>query len=56
VPPLSRADPGREGGETPDDSGAFPRLSDAQLETLSTHGERRPTKVGDLLFREGDPS
>lgn len=56
APPLSRADLAREAGETPDDSGAFPRLSDAQLETLAAHGERRPTKVGDLLFREGDPS
>ncbi len=54
--PLSRADPSPEGGETPDDSGAFPRLGGAQLETLSAHGERRPTKVGDLLFREGDAS
>jgi thioredoxin reductase (NADPH) len=40
--------------ETPDDGGAFPRLSDEQIELLARHGERRPTRAGDVLYREGD--
>ncbi|MCU1378567.1 MAG: cyclic nucleotide-binding protein [Acidimicrobiales bacterium] len=40
--------------ETPDLDGAFPRLTDQQIETLAQFGHRRPTKAGELLFREGD--
>jgi thioredoxin reductase (NADPH) len=42
--------------ETPDTYGAFPRLSDQQLEALAEHGERRRTEPGDVLFREGEQS
>jgi thioredoxin reductase (NADPH) len=41
--------------ETPDLYGAFPRLSEAQIETLAAHGHRRRTHPGEVLFREGDP-
>ena len=40
--------------ETPDRYGAFPRLSDAQIETLARHGERQRVEPGEVLFREGD--
>ena len=40
--------------ETPDLFGAYPRLSEAQIETLLPLGERKPTAVGDVLFRQGD--
>jgi thioredoxin reductase (NADPH) len=40
--------------ETPDVDGAFPRLSDEQIAELSAYGERRPTHVGEVLFKEGD--
>jgi thioredoxin reductase (NADPH) len=40
--------------ETPDLYGAFPRLSDQHLDLLAKHGERRQTKAGEVLFREGD--
>jgi thioredoxin reductase (NADPH) len=40
--------------ETPDLDGAFPRLSDQQIEVLAQYGERRPVRPGDVLFREGD--
>ena len=36
--------------------GAFPRLTDDQVELLLEHGERRRTRVGDVLFREGEDS
>jgi thioredoxin reductase (NADPH) len=42
--------------ETPDPDGAFPRLTEEQIALLARHGERRQTKAGDVLFREGDPS
>jgi thioredoxin reductase (NADPH) len=42
--------------ETPDSYGAFPRLTDDQVELLLEHGERRRTRVGDVLFREGEDS
>ena len=42
--------------ETPDRYGAFPRLSEAQIERLAEHGRRISTKAGDVLFREGDPT
>jgi hypothetical protein len=40
--------------ETPDVNGAFPQLSDPQLQTLAAHGRRRPVQPGDVLSREGD--
>jgi len=33
--------------ETPDLDGAYPRLSQAQLDTLMAHGTRRPTHRGE---------
>src|SRR5580700_11527382 len=41
--------------ETPDRYGAFPRLSEAQIEALTAQGYRRGTQPGEALFREGDP-
>ncbi|GAA4708762.1 FAD-dependent oxidoreductase [Phytohabitans rumicis] len=41
--------------ETPDIAGAFPRLGGAQIEALARYGERRPTRAGDVLVREGEP-
>ena len=41
--------------ETPDINGAFPSLTDEQIETLAAYGQRRPTREGDVLFRQGDP-
>src|SRR4030088_2607237 len=40
--------------ETPDLAGAFPRLSDPLIQALGRHGERRPTKRDEVLFRQGD--
>jgi thioredoxin reductase (NADPH) len=40
--------------ETPDVAGAFPRLGDDQIEALRPYGERRPTRAGDVLVREGE--
>jgi thioredoxin reductase (NADPH) len=40
--------------ETPDLDGAFPRLSEPQLQTLAAHGQRRQARPGDVLHREGD--
>ena len=40
--------------ETPDLFGAYPRLSEAQIETLLPLGERKTTAAGDVLFRQGD--
>jgi thioredoxin reductase (NADPH) len=40
--------------ETPDRYGAFPRLSEAQIETLARHGEQQRVEPGEVLFREGD--
>src|SRR3954462_12924581 len=42
-------------GETPDLSGAFPRLEEAGLRELEAWGERRPTTRGDVLIAEGEP-
>ena len=33
---------------------AFPKLSDAQRETLAARGRRRTVRAGDVLFAEGD--
>lgn len=41
--------------ETPDQHGAYPRLTPEQIDELSRHGERRPTRKGEVLFREGEP-
>jgi thioredoxin reductase (NADPH) len=40
--------------ETPDLYGAFPRLTETQVGNLEVFGERRPTHVDDVLFREGE--
>jgi thioredoxin reductase (NADPH) len=40
--------------ETPDEIGAFPRLSEAQIERLRQYGTPRPTEAGEVLFNEGD--
>jgi thioredoxin reductase (NADPH) len=40
--------------QTPDLYGAFPRLNDAQIGALERYGEHRPTKEGEILYREGD--
>jgi thioredoxin reductase (NADPH) len=40
--------------ETPDQLGAYPRLSDDQLDSLRAAGEERPTRMDDVLFRQGD--
>lgn len=42
--------------ETPDVSGAYPRLSEEQLRTLAARGVRRDTAAGQVLVREGDRS
>ncbi|GIJ50586.1 thioredoxin reductase [Virgisporangium aliadipatigenens] len=39
--------------ETPDLAGAYPRLSDEQIELLSRRGEKRPVQGGDVLVAEG---
>ncbi|WP_329019287.1 FAD-dependent oxidoreductase [Streptomyces sp. NBC_01601] len=41
--------------ETPDQYGAFPRLTPEQLQDLAAHGERRTTTAGEVLYREGEP-
>ncbi len=40
--------------ETPDVSGAYPRLTDEQLLTLSRYGDHRNVPRGTVLFCEGD--
>ncbi|WP_245707531.1 FAD-dependent oxidoreductase [Pseudonocardia oroxyli] len=42
-------------GETPDVSGAFPRLEETRLRELEEWGERRPTTRGEVLITEGEP-
>ncbi|WP_240431024.1 FAD-dependent oxidoreductase [Mycobacterium kyogaense] len=42
--------------ETPDIYGAYPRLSEMQIATLETGGERREVSRGEILVREGAPS
>jgi thioredoxin reductase (NADPH) len=39
-----------------DDPALFPKLTEAQVELLERHGEVRPTSVGEILFRQGDPT
>jgi thioredoxin reductase (NADPH) len=45
---------GAELPETPDTTGAYPRLSDEQVLLLSRHGERRSLARGSTLFCAGD--
>jgi thioredoxin reductase (NADPH) len=40
--------------ESPDRHGAFPRLSPEQIDRLVPEGERRPTRTGEILYRQGD--
>ncbi|HEY3435995.1 MAG TPA: cyclic nucleotide-binding domain-containing protein, partial [Solirubrobacterales bacterium] len=40
--------------ETPDRDGAFPRLSETQVETLTARGRCSRTTVGESLYRQGD--
>ncbi|VXC48608.1 Thioredoxin reductase [Arthrobacter sp. 9AX] len=40
--------------ETPDMSGAYPRLSQAQIELLGRTGTRRAASAGEVLIHEGD--
>jgi thioredoxin reductase (NADPH) len=42
--------------ETPDTTGAYPRLSDAQVQALAAQGRRRATEAGEVLVRAGDPT
>ena len=42
-------------GETPDLSGAFPRLEQAQIRDAGGDGERRPVRAGEVLIVEGEP-
>ena len=39
--------------ETPDPGGAFPRLTEQQMAKFAEYGQRRPTRPGDVLVREG---
>ena len=50
---MSAAEP-TEVAETPDREGAFPRLSEAQIETLTARGRCSSTTVGECLYRQGD--
>ena len=43
-----------EMAETPDVYGAYPRLSDHQIDAMSKSGTRRHVERGDLLYRQGD--
>ncbi|GAB2452971.1 thioredoxin reductase (NADPH) [Conyzicola lurida] len=40
--------------ETPDITGAYPRLTDEQIALLTPYGERKQLARGSVLFREGD--
>ena len=42
--------------ETSDPDGAFPRLTDGQIDRLAVAGERRRTRAGDVLYAQGDPT
>ncbi|MFD0055930.1 FAD-dependent oxidoreductase [Streptomyces sp. NPDC127168] len=53
---MSSAEQGHgEPRETPDQYGAFPRLSPEQLQSLAAHGEHRRTAENEVLYREGEP-
>lgn len=47
--------PERLAAETPDTSGAFPRLTPPQLEALSNVGTTVPVSEGEVLARAGEP-
>jgi NhaA family Na+:H+ antiporter len=53
VPAVPLALEGLE--ETPDDDGSFPRLTRAQIATLTPYGERRRLDGGEPLFGAGHP-
>jgi thioredoxin reductase (NADPH) len=53
--PLRSLDTGEAPAETPDLSGAFPRLEPDQIEMLAGHGDRRPVLPGEILIVEGEP-
>ncbi|MGQ4421001.1 Crp/Fnr family transcriptional regulator, partial [Streptomyces sp. SAS_269] len=40
--------------ETPDIYGAYPRLTEDQIECLAEHGQRRSMAPNDVLIREGE--
>ena len=42
-------------GETPDLSGAYPRLEESQLRALEAWGQARPVAPGEVLIAEGEP-
>ncbi|MDX6313577.1 MAG: thioredoxin reductase, partial [Streptomyces sp.] len=42
--------------ETPDLYGAYPRLTDDQIDRLATEGDRLPVEPGQVLIREGEPN
>ena len=42
--------------ETVDRTGAYPRLTEEQLDLLLPHGELRPVSAGQVLYREGERS
>jgi thioredoxin reductase (NADPH) len=46
--------PGLDAAETGDLHGAFPRLTEDQLEMLRAAGTAREVEPGEILFREGD--
>ena len=56
MPTSSSPDPrvSADEPETPDISGAYPRLTDEQLMTLSRYGDVRSVPRGTVLFCEGD--
>jgi thioredoxin reductase (NADPH) len=54
--PVDSHESGGPPTETPDLSGAFPRLEPAQIEILAEHGDRRPVRAGDVLTIEGEPN
>jgi thioredoxin reductase (NADPH) len=40
--------------ETPDVDGAYPRLTELQINELARYGHRRPTYAGEVLYQSGD--
>jgi len=36
------------------DPALFPKLTDEQMDLLARYGKVRPTRSGEVLFREGD--
>ncbi len=51
--PMAAAEP-TEIAETPDRDGAFPRLSESQIETLTANGRSSRTTAGECLYHQGD--